>query len=563
MNEIRIFGPPGTGKTTSLAKFIAQAVGEVGRDKVLVSSFSKAAAQEIAGRGIDVDKGNVGTLHALCYRAIGSPEIAELHIDEFNREFPQLRIEEQKKSAIDTPEVFESGGPDYLMQYNLLRSRGSKATNDLISRKDCNHSGGIVSRQLSAFIQKWEDWKSANNLFDFTDMLVIAKEDFETFPGNPRIGFFDEVQDFNPLMMEVVHQWSNGMDYTILAGDEDQTIYSFMGSSPTAMLGTTTTQTEGIHGTERRVTEERVLSQSYRLPKRVKEWSEKWIKQVSLRKEKNFSATEREGCVRSLREKYPTASYRNPAKILEEIQRDLSDGLRVMVLASCSYMMTPLLSMMRAEGVPFSNHYRPSNGSWNPFPKGSDKRVPSWQRLMSFINAVNQEGGRDQWTWQEFQAWRKDISPKAPGLVPGSLKMDMNVHGLTQMDIGKIFDGASERPPFEGDSEAALMWFRDALIPSKVKAYEFAMKCAQNGMGAQLGEPIVTVGTIHSVKGGEADSVYVFPDLSTQAARSYFSGKSEEVDPVTRLFYVATTRAKEKVSLVGPYNNSLAVRWIK
>ena len=55
------------------------------------------------------------------------------------------------------------------------------------------------------------------------------------------------------------------------------------------------------------------------------------------------------------------------------------------------------------------------------------------------------------------------------------------------------------------------------------------------------------VGTIHSVKGGEADVVYVAPDLSERGALEWESTNESRKDRVRRLFYVAITRAREKV----------------
>src|SRR5579885_1884867 len=64
--EFRIFGPPGTGKTTSLTRQIRRAVDRYGRDSVLVTSFSRAAAAELAGRDLPLSPDRVGTLHSHC-----------------------------------------------------------------------------------------------------------------------------------------------------------------------------------------------------------------------------------------------------------------------------------------------------------------------------------------------------------------------------------------------------------------------------------------------------------------------------------------------------------------
>jgi superfamily I DNA/RNA helicase len=52
------------------------------------------------------------------------------------------------------------------------------------------------------------------------------------------------------------------------------------------------------------------------------------------------------------------------------------------------------------------------------------------------------------------------------------------------------------------------------------------------------------VGTVHSVKGGEADVVYLFPDLSA-AGDAQYSLPGRPRDSVIRVFYVGATRARE------------------
>ena len=70
------------------------------------------------------------------------------------------------------------------------------------------------------------------------------------------------------------------------------------------------------------------------------------------------------------------------------------------------------------------------------------------------------------------------------------------------------------------------------------------------GRQAVVQSPQITVGTIHSVKGGEADVVYLFPDLSIAGGREWGSrGRGRE--SVRRLYYVGATRAKETLILCG------------
>jgi superfamily I DNA/RNA helicase len=63
--------------------------------------------------------------------------------------------------------------------------------------------------------------------------------------------------------------------------------------------------------------------------------------------------------------------------------------------------------------------------------------------------------------------------------------------------------------------------------------------------------PRVVVGTIHSVKGGEADVVYLFPDLS-RAGDAQYQRMGPPRDSVVRLFYVGMTRARHTLYICQP-----------
>ena len=97
--EYRIFGPPGTGKTTNLTRQIRRAVDRFGKDSVLVTSFSRAAAAELAGRDLPLSADRVGTLHSHCWHALGRPEIAEVHVDEWNRQIPTCGLLPQRRNG--------------------------------------------------------------------------------------------------------------------------------------------------------------------------------------------------------------------------------------------------------------------------------------------------------------------------------------------------------------------------------------------------------------------------------------------------------------------------------
>jgi superfamily I DNA/RNA helicase len=65
-------------------------------------------------------------------------------------------------------------------------------------------------------------------------------------------------------------------------------------------------------------------------------------------------------------------------------------------------------------------------------------------------------------------------------------------------------------------------------------------------------------GTIHSVKGGEADAVFLFPDLSRSGDLAYRRYGADR-DSVIRLFYVGMTRARKSLYLCQRETNMAAV----
>ena len=114
--------------------------------------------------------------------------------------------------------------------------------------------------------------------------------------------------------------------------------------------------------------------------------------------------------------------------------------------------------------------------------------------------------------------------------------------------MGKMFLETTIQAGLCGD----LAWFSHHLQPSLHRAAQYPLAIAMKGGPEKLREtPRLTVGTIHSVKGGEADIVYLFPDLSPAAAKLWIRGHRTQA-PIYRQFYVGMTRARETLVLCSP-----------
>jgi hypothetical protein len=100
--------------------------------------------------------------------------------------------------------------------------------------------------------------------------------------------------------------------------------------------------------------------------------------------------------------------------------------------------------------------------------------------------------------------------------------------------------------------DAIVDWWVDHLAPSTRTRGRCLSRIARRYGPAALRQfPQITVGTGHSVKGAEADVVYVFPDLSPAAHRQWISPHQQR-DALIRLGYVMLTRARETLILCDP-----------
>jgi DNA helicase II / ATP-dependent DNA helicase PcrA len=528
-SEYRIFGPPGTGKTTNLSRQIRRAVERYGPGSVLVTSFSRTAAAELTGRDLPTNPDRIGTLHSHCYHALGAPVIAESCVEEWNRENPRLALTPAKKqgkldggdAAAEDGTVLAKDGDEILQQ--LSRFRGL-----MIPQK----GWPLV---LCQFEEKWTRYKQALGLLDFTDLIERCLHDVAIAPRAPAVIFADEAQDLNRMQLTLIRKWGERASYFVLGGDDDQCIFSFAGASPDAILDPDIPDDHKI-----------ILKQSYRVPRAVHQVADGLIHQVTRRQEKIYLARPEAGAVHRL----STGTYKSPEYfILKSAEEHLKQGKTVMFLAACSYMLQPVVAALRKRGIPFHNPYRKSNGFWNPLRIG--KKGSSASRILALLVAHPDFGeGHHQWTYGDLALWADCVASQ--GILKHGMKEKLQQYDRAQTAtmerLDEVFEtGAltSLMDAWNGDHQALLNWWRRLITADVRGRFQFpADVAAAYGPRALKDPPQVVVGTIHSVKGGQADVVYLFPDLS-QAGDAQYQRNGEPRDSVIRVFYVGATRARE------------------
>jgi superfamily I DNA/RNA helicase len=520
-SEYRIFGPPGTGKTTTLTRQIRRAVEKYGPDNILVTSFSRAAAAELAGRDLPIGASQVGTLHSHCWHALGGPEIAESCVEDWNRDHPSLAITPQKKQGkLDGEEYIEDEtepekGGDALLQ-ELNRARGEMR----------DHR--IWPPTLVRFETLWSAYKRANGLLDFADLIDTCLHEVAIAPRNPSVIFADEAQDLNGMQLALIRKWGERAGYFIVAGDDDQTIYAFTGATPDAFLDPDIPDDHKI-----------ILKQSYRVPRAVHRLAEGLIHTVTRRQAKEYLPRDDAGSVIRL----TSGTYNSPQySILSSAMQHLEQGKTVMFLASCSYMLRTLIAVLRSQGIPFHNPYRKTNGAWNPIRVG--KRVSTANRILSLLIGHSDYGTEHRsWTNGDLAQWADALQAK--GIMRHGAKAKLKTgdmeRPLTMERLDEVFEPLaleSLMAACDAGYRDLLAWWRARVTPDLAERVKYPGDIAARlGPQALLETPQVVVGTIHSVKGGQADVVYLFPDLSQAGDAQYGRGGLAR-DTVVRLFYV-------------------------
>jgi superfamily I DNA/RNA helicase len=516
----------------------------------MIVSFTKVAAREIAtkksmitGQTIDVNPKNVGTLHQICYHALDQPKIAETITDRFNEQYdPVYVLSTSKVKSMSAENTFlensSGSGADALLQkLNIYRNK--------ITPRE------VWDPQVEEFEKCWAKFKEEQGCLDFTDLIETAIDELPYAPNHPDVIFVDEAQDTTALQLKLIRSWAMNIEWLMLVGDDDQAIFRFAGASAETFL-------DDIISSKNK----KILSQSYRVPKAVLECANRLIDNVSRRQEKVYAPRKdyfsEDYAIGNVSKSMGT--YNKPALLIEIAKERFKNDRSVMFLTSCSYMLSKIRTELKIASLPFGNKYRKERGDWNPLRIGATG-VSSAQLISAFVG-----NGIDDvwWNVPQFISWAKFIKVSETGLIHKRGKaglraleeaVENNNPGLhtTRNVAPQILTPVALQYALKRDTD----WLHSNLVMSRSRTIDYPLKVFNEfGIDAIESIPIITIGTIHSVKGGEADTVIVFPDISYKASAEK-NASTENKDALYRLFYVAMTRAREELIIASPVNPRL------
>ena len=388
----RLFGGPGSGKTTELLDRVEDILAQDGvtvKD-LLVVSYTRAAANEVRERlaeRLDVDprslQGNVCTMHAKAYELLNLSRgdvVGEKQKEEFCKNFGLEYEDEYSGSGRRTARSTTLGNKiiatsqwlqrtsrevadwyDVPFQWDVEEVRlppdidpnaqeGNKYTPTWPSSDD--------RFDVPEAIRGWRKHKGDEGLVGFADMLERVKQ--RSLLPNVDYLIIDEFQDITKLQYDIYEEWKPHVKNVLIAGDDDQVVYAWQGADPKLLLE------EGG--------EDVILDTSYRLPSRVLKVVQKEVSHIEERQEKNLKPRKEGGTVEAVESPSMLDLVRNVRDTIEDF-----DGT-VMVLFRARYQMFRFVDEFIGEGIPFRTL--------------TDQRM--WtDRLNQYVDAVEQiEDGR-------------------------------------------------------------------------------------------------------------------------------------------------------------------------
>lgn len=542
-----IIGPPGTGKTTTLSEWCARAAARYGSDKVIVCSLTRTAAYH-AARSIELPYQQFGTVHAFAYRALGLPVLAEAKIDEWNVAYPQLAL--AAHGRVHTPD------DGYLAPENTTAGDQAKLEYTRLRTMDIPLYALEWQRtSIRGFAAQWNDWKAQNHYVDFVDLLDQAYAEVDMAPGEPSVIVGDEWQDIGALEHKLIMKWAEKAEHLVLAGDFAQALFRWRGTDPLLLQ----------HLWEEHDSGRASLQQSYRLPRAVYAYALTWQNRFKFTRKLEFNPRKdayNKEVMGEVLHGAPAFGTVTRHEVEQLLMPFLDKGKSVLVQATCGYMLEPVIRVLREMGIPFGNSLRPSNGKWNPLPQKRGRGYTIVDRVLAFSKPRVDLWGESAafWTADQVKAWASALP----------------VTGIFSRGGHAAIQSLHENSTDVALSDAFMQWFTEEalshIVPKPDLAWYLQHVKGSDTLRAYVGavieragvqklqeKPLIQIGTVHSIKGGEADVVWLSPDMSLEASAAARKDP-EAAEEIRRVFYVGVTRARETLMLAQPGTRN-AIRW--
>ncbi len=550
----RIDGAPGTGKTHTLRERLKSRV-EAGLQPYEVNwiTFTRAGTKDAVEKVKDVyptlnDDSDVSpddiarTFHSLTLSLLLREDLVDFDdelepdpvivqggysdgdIDPF-AEFCRVQGMDYDPDANDTKKLLSGEtertpvGNKFFAVYDFLNQTCKPPE----KHWDAPITTPIPSSKMPELIEAWDTWKReqyGHRLYQFCDYVHHAYH--EAAVPEVDLLLIDEFQDFTPAEYRLYKLWRDrgDIDEIVLAGDPEQSIYSFRGGSP-------------LYFQETDVDEDIDLKESYRCPKSVADAAVQILDANTDTDPRGFRGRSDDGELRS-------ATIADPSRladaVLDSHHRAEADGGEpsVMLLTRTNSQLRSVSRALQSGGIPFDI-------------LGSRASLWDYGEMRAILQFLRE--------FPDADAYNTELVWKVTSNIPGG-RLDGSIRGPrdSPADADRVREVFAEFDT-PGDIVPALDiadWKADALTA--------ALESPDD-----LTTDDVKIGTIHTAKGLEASSVYLFAEATSRINEQYERDDDAAAEE-HRVWYVGVTRAAGDLTIVdGFFNGPTAppVEWLR
>ena len=242
---VLIFAGAGSGKTRVLTHKLFYLVNEglFKPEEILAVTFTNKAAKEMKARVMKLLKANelslsIGTFHSICARILRE----DIQVLGFSKHFAIYDVKDQ----LDVIKVLyeKNDISKTLITPNQLRNQISLFKNKMIDPKTVERrSRTILEKTVSKIYAEYQKSLKLNDALDFDDLLTFPLEIFNKKPSilkkyqtRWKYILVDEYQDTNRAQFEFLTLLAQKHQNICVVGDDDQSIYGWRGAEISNIL---------------------------------------------------------------------------------------------------------------------------------------------------------------------------------------------------------------------------------------------------------------------------------------------------------------------------------------
>ena len=238
---VLVFAGAGSGKTRVLTYKIWHLIKDkiYNPNQILALTFTNKAAAEMKERikdSINCDGVNVGTFHSIGARILRK-HIGYLN-DKYNSDFTIYDVSDQKallKEVVSQLNIAEFKE----LNINFLRSQLDKFKNSSMTVKEVeSKANSFEDEKIAEVYKRYSELLLSNNAVDFNDLIGMPIKLFKKnaallkqYQQSWKYILVDEFQDTNSPQFELISLLGSEHQNITVVGDDDQSIYGWRGAN--------------------------------------------------------------------------------------------------------------------------------------------------------------------------------------------------------------------------------------------------------------------------------------------------------------------------------------------